>query len=41
MSDLAPLLHSFFTDKLDPHMNANQHTKAAYTDTFQLLLLYA
>lgn len=41
MSDLAPLLQSFFTDKLDRHMNASVHTKAAYADTFRLLLLYA
>jgi hypothetical protein len=41
MSDLAPLLRSFFTDKLDRHMNASVHIKAAYADTFRLLLLYA
>lgn len=41
MSDLAPLLQSFFTDKLDRHMNASVHTKAAYADTFRLLLVYA
>src|SRR4051794_34156719 len=41
MSDLAPLLQRFFTDKLDQHMNASVHTKAAYADTFRLLLLYA
>jgi integrase len=41
MSDLAPLLQSFFTDKLDRHLNASIHTKAAYADTFRLLLLYA
>ena len=41
MSDLAPLLQSFFTDKLDRHLNASVHTKAAYADTFRLLLLYA
>ena len=40
MSELAPLLQSFFTDKLDRHMNASVHTKAAYADTFRLLLLY-
>lgn len=40
MSDLAPLLQSFFTDKLDRHLNASAHTKAAYADTFRLLLLY-
>lgn len=41
MSDLAPLLQSFFTDKLDRHLNASPHTKAAYADAFRLLLLYA
>lgn len=41
MSDLAPLLQSFFTDKLGRHMNASVHTRAAYADTFRLLLLYA
>lgn len=41
MSDLAPLLQSFFTDKLDRHLNASVNTKAAYADTFRLLLLYA
>lgn len=41
MSDLAPLLQRFFTDKLDRHMNASVHTKAAYADTFRLLLLYS
>lgn len=41
MSDLAPLLQSFFTDKLDRHLGASVHTKAAYADTFRLLLTYA
>ncbi|QIK70978.1 tyrosine-type recombinase/integrase [Propioniciclava coleopterorum] len=41
MTDLAPLLQRFFTDKLDGQMNASTHTKAAYADTFRLLLLYA
>jgi len=41
MSDLAPLLQRFFTDKLDRHLGASAHTKAAYADTFRLLLLYA
>ena len=39
--DLAALLQGFFTDKLDRHMNASVHTKAAYADTFRLLLTYA
>ncbi len=38
MSDLAPLLQRFFTDKLDRHLGASAHTKAAYADTFRLLL---
>jgi site-specific recombinase XerD len=41
MSELAPLLQRFFTDKLDRHLNASPNTKAAYADTFRLLLLYA
>ena len=41
MSDLAPLLQRFFTDKLDRDLNASAHTKAAYADAFRLLLLYA
>ncbi|MCY7400227.1 MAG: tyrosine-type recombinase/integrase [Nocardioides sp.] len=41
MSDLAPLLQRFFTEKLDRHLDASVHTKAAYADTFRLLLLYA
>ncbi|WP_448231133.1 hypothetical protein [Microbacterium lacticum] len=41
MSDLAPLLQRFFTDKLDRHLDASPHTKAAYADTFRLLLTYA
>ena len=28
MSDLAPLLQRFFTDKLDRHLDASPHTKA-------------
>ncbi|MDR0782296.1 MAG: site-specific integrase [Propionibacteriaceae bacterium] len=40
MTDLAPLLQRFFTDKLDRHLNASVHTKAAYADTFRLLLGY-
>lgn len=41
MSDLAPLLQRFFTDKLDWHLNASPHTKADYADTFRLLPAYA
>ncbi|WKK24198.1 tyrosine-type recombinase/integrase [Streptomyces olivoreticuli] len=38
MSDLAPLLQGFFTDKLMLQLQASQHTIAAYRDTFTLLL---
>ena len=41
MSDLAPWLQRFFTDKLARHLDASPHTKAAYADTFRLLLTYA
>ena len=41
MSDLAPLLQRFFTANLDRHLDASPHTKAAYADTFRLLLTYA
>ena len=37
MSDLAPLLQGFFTDKLMRHLQASAHTIAAYRDTFKLL----
>jgi integrase/recombinase XerD len=38
MSDLAPLLQGFFTDKLMLQRQASPHTVAAYRDTFKLLL---
>ena len=38
MSDLAPLLQSFFTDKLIRARQASPHTIAAYRDAFTLLL---
>jgi integrase/recombinase XerD len=38
MSDLAPLLQGFFTDKLMLQRQASPHTVAAYRDTFRLLL---
>lgn len=41
MSDLAPLLQGFFTDKLMCHLQASTHTIAAYRDTFTLLLTFA
>lgn len=37
-SDLAPLLQSFFTDKLMRQRQASPHTIAAYRDAFTLLL---
>ena len=40
MSDLAPLLQGFFTDKLMRHLQASAHTIAAYRDTFKLLLAF-
>jgi integrase/recombinase XerD len=41
VSDLAPLLQGFFTDKLMQHLQASEHTIAAYRDTFKLLLAFA
>ncbi len=41
MSNLAPLLQGFFTDKLMLQLQASQHTIAAYRDTFTLLLGFA
>lgn len=41
MTDLAPLLQGFFTDKLMLQLQASQHTIAAYRDTFTLLLSFA
>ncbi len=38
MSDLAPLLQGFFTDKLIRQRQASPHTIAAYRDAFTLLL---
>jgi integrase/recombinase XerD len=38
MSDLAPLLQGFFTDKLIRQRQASPHTIAAYRDTVKLLL---
>jgi len=40
VSDLAPLLQGFFTDKLMRQRQASPHTIAAYRDTFTLLLGY-
>ena len=41
MSDLAPLLQGFFTDKLMHQLQASAHTIAAYRDTFTLLFAFA
>jgi site-specific recombinase XerD len=40
VSDIAPLLQGFFTDKLMRHLQASAHTIAAYRDTFKLLLAF-
>jgi site-specific recombinase XerD len=41
MSDLAPILQTFFTDRLMTQRQASPHTIAAYRDTFRLLLNFA
>jgi len=38
VSDLAPVLQGFFTDKLMRQRQASPHTVASYRDTFKLLL---
>jgi integrase/recombinase XerD len=40
VSDLAPLLQGFFTDKLMRQRQASPHTVASYRDTFKLLLTF-
>ncbi|WP_190816076.1 tyrosine-type recombinase/integrase [Saccharopolyspora pogona] len=40
MSDLAPILQSFFTDRMITQKHASQHTIRAYRDTFRLLLSF-
>ena len=40
MSTLAPILESFFTDRLYRQLHASTHTVRAYRDTFRLLLDY-
>jgi integrase/recombinase XerD len=40
MSDLAPILEGFFTDKLLRQRQASPHTIAAYRDTWRLLLTF-
>ncbi len=41
MTDLAPILQGFFTDRLARQKNASPHTVAAYRDTCRLLLAFA
>lgn len=41
MSSLAPILESFFTDRLTRQLHASPHTVRAYRDTFRLLLQFA
>lgn len=41
MSTLAPVLESFFTERLIRQRGASPHTVAAYRDTFRLLLGFA
>jgi integrase/recombinase XerD len=40
VSDLAPILQSFFTDRLITQKHASQHTIRSYRDTFRLLLTF-
>jgi len=40
MTSLAPVLQSFFTDRLATQRRASPNTIAAYRDTFRLLLAY-
>jgi integrase/recombinase XerD len=40
VSDLAPILQGFFTDKLIRQRQASPHTIAAYRDTWRLLLTF-
>jgi site-specific recombinase XerD len=41
MTSFAPLLESFFTDRLIAQRRASPHTVSAYRDTFRLLLSFA
>jgi integrase/recombinase XerD len=41
VSDLAPILQGFFTDRLARQKKASPHTVAAYRDTCKLLLVFA
>jgi len=40
-ADLAPLLQTFFTDRLIAQRRVSPHTIASYRDTFRLLLQFA
>ena len=41
MTSLAPLLESFFTDRLYQQLRASPNTVSGYRDTFRLLLGFA
>jgi integrase/recombinase XerD len=41
MSTLAPIMESFFTERLLAQRRASPHTVASYRDTFRLLLGFA
>lgn len=41
MTDIAPVLQAFFTERLQRERNASSHTVAAYRDTWRLLLGFA
>ena len=41
MTDLAPVLQGFFTDRLARQKKASPNTVAAYRDTFRLLVAFA
>ena len=41
MTDLAPVLQGFFTDRLARQKKASPNTVAAYRDTCRLLLAFA
>ncbi len=40
MSDLAPILQSFFTDRMITQKHVSPHTVRSYRDTFRLLLTF-
>ena len=41
MSDLAPILQGFFTDRMITQKQASEHTIRSYRDTWRLLLAFA